>query len=684
MKGSSNLPGASPAKATRAVPIGMALCLLFPALLFSQAKPPMKWGEVPRADLEMKEFPDDTDAAAVILGDFGEIYFDGFFEMVFTRHRRIKILSEAGYEWASHTIEYLAKQRQQQVTDLEGQTIKLAAGGSVRVDKLDKKAIFDEAATGDWRRLRFTLPALEPGAVVEYRYTVRSKGASNYLRDWAFQTSEPVRWSEFRAAIPSVLRYVIVKENVPALAIEEATIDSWPLNLFGHEYSKTYRMEIVHQRWVMQNVPALRDEPFTTTPDDYRAQINFQLAEFDWPWQQPEKIMQTWEKLAEDLMDASGFGGQIKRRGDWCKQAEVLAAGLGDPEQKMRAIYDYVRATMKWDGDRGIFAGDLGKAFQARRGSGPEIALMLTSMMRCAGLEAHPVLISTRDNGRIIQAYSLLRQFNAVLAYVKVGEREHLLDATDPLRPCGMLPVAALTDVGWLVEKKAPRWLDITKRESSNTQTTVSAMLAADGTITGWHQTSAGGYAALFDRRTLRDKKEDEYIREGMLKSLMGAKLDSFRISNKDSTDLPLITRTFFSTSDHAQVANENIYLNPILLGRREENPFKQPERTFPVDFAYASSQTYTLNLALPEGYAAAELPRNVLLSLPNDGGQFRRLAQVEENRLQLMSQLVIRQPRFAPEEYKALREFYDRIVAAHAEQVVLKRSTTTATTGKP
>jgi hypothetical protein len=62
---------------------------------------------------------DDTNATAVILGDCGEIYFDRFFETVFTRHRRIKILSEAGYEWGSHVIHYFAKERAQWVTDRE-------------------------------------------------------------------------------------------------------------------------------------------------------------------------------------------------------------------------------------------------------------------------------------------------------------------------------------------------------------------------------------------------------------------------------------------------------------------------------------------------------------------------------------------------------------------------------------
>ncbi len=679
----SDCPQASRSKMSRAVPFGLVISLLFPILLFSQPKP-MKWGEVPRADLEMKEFPDDTNATAVILGDYGEVYFDRFFEMVFTRHRRIKILSEAGYEWGSHAIGYFAKERQQRVTDVEGQTFSLAADGSIRIDKLDKKAMFDEDVNGESRRLRFTLSALTRGAVVEYRYTVTSKSASAYLNDWAFQASEPTRWSEFRAAIPSVMRFVMVKQNMPAMAMEEFTTEGWPPTLFGYEHSQFHRMEITRRRWAMQNVPALRDEPFTTTLDDYRAQINFQLAEFDWPWQRPEKIMNTWEKVAEELMDSPGFGGQLGRNGEWRKQAETLSAGLMEPEQKLRAIYDYVRATMKWDGSRGIFAGDLGKAFQARRGNGAEIALMLTSMLRAAGLEAHPALISTRDHGKIIPLYPLLRQFNAVLTCVQAGEQEYLLDATDPLRPVSLLPVAALTEVGWLVDKKNPRWVEIASHESFNTHATVSATLAPNGAISGWLQANAGGYNALFNRRALQDKKEDEYIREGWLKSLAGTKLDSFRIGNKDSIHAPLTIQAFFSASEHAQVAGDKIYLNPILWGRREENPFMQPERTFPVDFGYATQQSYTLNLTLPEGCVALELPQNISLSLPNDGGQFRRLAQVEGNHLQLVSQMMIRKPRFAPEEYQALREFYDRLVAAQAETIVLKCETATNTAKKP
>ncbi len=655
---------------------GLMIFLLPAAFLFAQDKP-MKWGDVPRADLEMTSFPADSNAAAIILCDYGEVEFTGSdFEMVYKRHRRIKILSEAGYKWGNYALQYYAKEDRQRVRDIEGQTIKLAADGSVQREKLDKKSIFDENVDGEWRRIRFTLPNLSPGAVVEYRFTVRSQNGT-FLHEWEFQTGEPTRWSEFRAEIPQILHYVMIRPTNIAFAIDESSTHPIPpatLNL-------SYTLKVLSKRWAMRDMPALREEPFMTTPDDYRAKLRFQLSKVVWPGELPVEIMNTWEKLAEDLISYENFGGQIERHGVLRRQAETLVAGMSNPEEKLRVIYDYVRTTMNWNGEYGLYTDvDLDKAFQARRAGGPEIALMLTGMLRAAGLEAHPVLLSTRDNGKPIDIYSILSQFNHVLTYAKIGAREYLLDATDQFCPHTLLPAHALNEKGWLVDKKNPRWINIATTGISSNQTMVSAKLAPDGALAGKFESSDAGYSGLHDRRTLRDKKEDEYIRDSWLSDLTGARLDSFKISFKDSTHKPLSTEAYFSSSDYAQVAGDKIYFNPVFFGRYDENPFKLPERNFPVDFTYGRKLHYTLNLALPDGYVVQELPGNITLNLPGDGGQFRRLAQVEGNALQFTSQITIRKPRFDPLEYKALREFYDRIVAAHAEQVVLKRATTSAT----
>lgn len=652
------------------------ICVLSAVLapmLFAQNKP-MKWGEAPRPELEMKTFPADSNASAVVLYDYGEVSFDDAFNMVFSRHRRIKILREAGYDWGEVSIGYYAKDRAQWLDNVEGQTLTLV-NGAVRKDKLDKKSLFNEDVDGEYRRARFTLPNLAPGAVIEYRYEVHSKSAF-YLHDWEFQTGEPTLLSEFRAAIPSVLQYVTVRQGLLSLDVNEMIEEPWPPTLYGHGTARTYNLKVNAHRWVKRNLPALRKESFITTLDDYRAKLNFQLARVVWPEAPPREYLTTWEKLAEDLMTEQKFGEQIDAHKVLREQAQALTANLTDPEQKLRVIYDYVRTTMTWNDKRGVYADEpLDKIYQARKGDGPGIALMLTGMLRAAGLEAHPLLISTRENGKVIELYPLLSQFNHVLTHVKIGAKEHVLDATDPVRPYNMLPVAALNQVGWLVEKKKPRWVNIAASNIFQNQTVVFAELSSEGAITGRFESLDAGYSGLFDRRTLREgKKEEDYIQDGWLKQLTGAQLDSFEILQRDSITAPLVTKASFSSADHAQVTGDNLYFMPMLFARREENPFKRPEREFPVDFAYSRKTSYTANFKLPPGYVVQDLPRNLVLEVPGEGVQFRRSCIVEGNMLQFMTQTHIRKVRFEPQEYKALRELFDRIVAAHSEQVVLKR----------
>ncbi len=636
---------------------------------------PMKWGEVPPADLEMKTFPADTNATAVILCDYGKYSFDDNLDLVFSRHRRIKILSEAGYEWGNMSIAYYAKDKTQWLTEVEGQTISRAANGAVRKDKLDKKSIFNEDVDGASRRTRFTLPGLAPGAIIEYRYQVHSKYAV-YLEGWEFQSDEPTVWSEFRAEIPSVLHYVIVQQELPSFDVKESLTLNWPPMMANFQTARVHNLKLMAHRWVKRNLPALREESHMTTAEDYRAKMRFQLARIKWPETQPQEFMNSWEKLAEQLMANEYFGEQLGRHKALREQAEKLVAGITDPEQKLRTIYDYVRTTMAWNDRRGIYPDEpLDKLFQARRGDGAGIAFILTDMLRAAGLEAHPLLISTRDHGRVVELYPLLTQFNQMLTHAKIGAKEYLLDATDPLRPYNMLPVPALNHVGWLVEKKNPRWVNVVTPGAFHHQTSVFAALSSEGVINGRFESLDAGYSGLFNRRELHEgKKDEDYIQDGWLKQLTGAQLDSSEITQRDSVEAPLLTKAHFTSADHAQVSGDNIYFMPMLFARREENPFKRPERTFPVDFAYPRKLLYTMTLELPEGYLVQETPRNLVLDLPGEGAQFRRMCQVEGNTLQFTTQTHIRKARFDPREYKTLREFFDRIVAAHAEQVVLKR----------
>ena len=646
----------------RLLSLGLLLSLTTTLSLYAQSES-IKWGKIPQAQLAMKDFPADTNATAVILSDVGRVSFRRGYEIVFERHRRIKILSEAAYDdWGTHKIIYRAEDRTQRVRGIKGQTFTTGPDGSVKRHKMRKDAIFTEDLDGEYERIRFTLPALEPGAIVEYRYQIMSKYPT-FLESWAFQYSEPTLWSEYQAEIPDALRYVMVTIGMDFDVKESERMVGPSGSGMAH-------------RWAMQDVEALREEPFMTTPNDYRAQIRFQLSSY-YEAGHTTQFMQTWDVVAKELMDRNDFGRRLDKGRAVRRQVETITAGLTDPEAKMRAIYDYLRTTIEWDGRVGFLMDqELGDVLKKKKGSSPEIALLQVAMMREAGLEAHPVLISTRDYGTVLELYPLLTQFNDVLTYVEAGGKTYLLDACDPLRPYSLLPTSALNGKGWLVREGRAEWIPIEASGRYKQLSSITAELDATGSLKGALDASATQYSALIQRAALKDAADEEtFVRETLLDNLDGVEIATYELKNADDVDKLFDAEVEFELPVYAQAAGDFIYLNPVLLGRQGENPLRLPNRTFPVDLAYPRDLSYTMELKLPDGFEVQEVPENKLVRLSSGGGKFSRFFQVEDGVLQMRMRFTLAKSRFDPRHYRELRAFFDEVIAAEQEQVVLKRT---------
>ena len=158
---------------------------------------PIKWGEIPRADLEMKSCPEDSNASAIFLCDYGESYFGDELEIIYTRYVRVKILTTKGYEKGTVVARLHTGDGLEKLTDIEGITYNLNDKGNIESTELRSKDIYKDEASENVTRYRFTMPALAPGSVFELRYTIKAAPFYwSFMRCWTFQLDEPVRWSE--------------------------------------------------------------------------------------------------------------------------------------------------------------------------------------------------------------------------------------------------------------------------------------------------------------------------------------------------------------------------------------------------------------------------------------------------------------------------------------------------------
>lgn len=558
----------------------------------------------------------------------------------------------------------------QDIDDIEGQTLTLGADGSVQHQELRGDDIFTEEAGEVWKTSKFTLPALSPGCVIEYRYTIRSTNPQ-YLSDWSFQNDEPTLWSEYEIKTPNVFSYAYVSQGYHKYSLQTSEQVKEPFQ----GPAGTQIVDVSHSHWVMENLPALREEPFITTLDDYRDRVSFQLSGVNWPGEMPRQFLQSWAKVAEELWDHPGFGSQLSGSGSIRKAAESVLAGVTDPMKRMEALYDYVRTTIQWNERRDVVCRtSLDEVLEKKTGNSGDINLLLTAMLREAGIPAAPVLLSTRGNGKVVDIYPLLSQFNTVICQATVGGKSVLLDATERTRPWNLLPYADLNHRGYLVNDGKFSWVEVEPTATRNSLAFADISVDSTGAVAGKVQMKFSDYAAVGQRSDLASGKREEFVKGLMKSASLGVAVDSFSITNADSVMLPLVVEAIISSPNYAQALNDFIYVNPMTVSRSMENPFKRPDRLFPVDYAYQRSFNYRLNLKLPPGYVLKEYPKDMTMQLPMNGGVYQRSSQLAENVYMLSVKFNLTQISFPAKLYYSLREFYERIVALESEQLVLER----------
>lgn len=646
------------------------------------------WDDVSKEELKMEVYPSDSSASAVVLFDKAEVDLNRNLEYVMERHVRIKILREEGYNWAEAEITYNDAQ-DQDVSRIRGHTFVINNNGKVEKHKLDNSSIFEEEISKDYRRIKFTLPALTPGAVVEYKYR-KHIGSPYLLPDWEFQKSIPVAWSEYQVKVPDWFFYNKMFVGSHPLHIQDSERyndrmrfsvkrRSEFLNL-KTSYANAY-LEINGQinRWVMKDLPAVKKLPYMTSVDDYKSKLWIQLTEIRIPQQHPRYFLKSWADVVEEVQKLSSFGEQLKSDSEYLALVNEITSGLSDSTGKMQAIYSYIIESMVWDGIHSPYTdNDLPEVLTAKKGNSAELNLLLVQLLREAGLEAQPILLSTRDHGKVVEYFAIANQFNHVIAKVDIGGEHFLLDATSDNDSVNILPVQDLNGNGLLVSDENAEWIELKPGIETKSKVTFNVRLNNEGNIDGEVYVSSKGYDAAEESTKLKELSENEYINKIFSNHFKSGAIDSFQVSPK-LQETGALDYTLFLENVRPNVIQESgdlLYLNPMMFLREEENPFPQPERTIPVEFPYLFEKEYIANIVVPEGYIIDEVPAPKISSIPGGAVEIRRLTQVTQNRITIMSKLSIKRKTFKPEEYKFLREFYSHAVDFHNEQIVLRSET--------
>tara|TARA_R110001583_G_scaffold47611_3_gene149083 strand:+ start:5444 stop:7417 length:1974 start_codon:yes stop_codon:yes gene_type:complete len=634
----------------------------------SAEKDPIKYGKVSMEEMEMKSYLPDTTASAVILCDYGitDIPYTSSngFEMTFKRVIRIKILKKDGLKQANFDIP-LYKERDN-LTSLKATSYNIENDKIVK-SKLKSDGKFIEQTSKYIQTYKLTLPNVKVGSVIEYSYSIRSNYFFN-LRTWYFQKSIPVKWSEYRVHIPEFFHYKQLSKGYLNFDVsdKEYGIDHFP-------NKDSYSIEKF--RWAISEAPAFKKEPYMTTSKNFLAAVEFELGSIQQYKGAFKNYTATWEKINKDLIQHQYFGFQLKG-GNFLKDvvAKINTEAKNDVD-KMNMAFNFIKGHMKWNEYNAKYVNtSLRAAFKEKKGNVADINLMLVLLLRKLELKADPVILSTRSNGMIFPTQPNLSKFNYVVGLVKVNDHEMLLDATEPLCSCKMLPFRCMNGEGRLVSASGTRWINLNSKMPYKHLTNSKLTLNEEGELTGEIVDSHIGYAALNLRKKYEDKTSDD-IKTDLEESNQGLTLEEFEIINQNDIEKTLQTKSEVEITDKVEDTGDLIYLNPMLYEQTTKNPFTLEERKYPVDYGHSYDEIYSLEITIPEGYSLESKPENCRIALPNKAGSYIYSIQLMNGKIILMSRIKITKPLFAYYEYPYLKEFYKHIVAKQAEMIVIKRN---------
>ena len=584
-------------------------------------------------------------------------------QLRFAHTTRIKILTSAGLDWG--TVEVRLAQdpgnRTERLTDVRGFTYNLVQG-KVQRQALDASNIFSNKVSEFTAVAKFALPNVRAGSVIEFSYSVLSDYVF-YFHDWQFQRSIPTRWSEYRADIPHQFFYKIFLQSKQPLAVDEKR------GLDGLT---------PHYRWAMRDVPALRPEPYMTTPADYVDELTFELARY-----RGTDVAQSWDKIDELLLRDPNLGQLLDQNNYLKPDLDRALAGLpaDDAAARAAAVRALVLQAVRCTGERRLRASrPLRTTWQdTHRGTVADVNFLLIAALREAGLAANPVLLSTRDHGQVRTAIPLLSQFNYVAAHVPLPDGTDLvLDATDPTLPYDLLPAACLNQRARLVTSRpaTSRWLDVRPRHRALHLQQVQLRLSPTGSYAGQVHAEYAGYAAAEARTDLLRLGEAKFAGQ-LAREHPALTLSAFSLANADTPDKSLgVNYECQSAEAEADGPRSPIYFSPLRLFGLARNPLRREQRTFPVDFGYAQEDILVLTLTLPEGYALAEVPKAQVLNLPDGGGRYLCSTTATGRTVQLTSRLTLAKPVYSVAEYAGLRQLYDLVLSKQAEKLIIRKNT--------
>lgn len=626
-----------------------------------------KYGKIASDELTMTSYAPEPDAEAVFIYDDTDIHyvFGQSIQLECYRSVKIKVLKDEGVRWGDVAIDcYHRLMSKETVSRLSAAAYNLVDGKTVKT-QLGKQNIFEETIDENTKRLKFSIPDVKAGTVIEYRYTFTSDFIGS-IPDVDIQHSIPVVRSTAQVSIPEYFTHHIRTKGYLSLPVETSFDNGVVVGNYASGYTVT------KYTCSLDEVPSLRKEPYVWHLDDFRAGLQFELNGLSIPGSIYKSFTQSWSDVYESLKQ-SEFGRYANMRNPFKDEVAGIVARNAGERERLHAILKLVQSRITWDETYRLKPqSSPHTAVDKGRGDSGSINFILAAALRDAGFRPEIILLNPRSAGRLPLTHATDRIRTFVLRVALSGGETVYLDATDRHSDVNVLPPQLLVDRARLysAENGYEGWVNLSAPAQSVVLSQINARLTDEG-ILECTETDIETNQAAYDLscRYSRSENHDTFVQEYEKKA--GITISELTVDGLDTAKARMKT-TFTKAVDGG---GEFLYVCPTIVPFIEKNPFTSSKRRLPVEFSYPHRCRIIVTLMLPDGCTVEELPDSKRMTACNEGIAVTLQTQQQGAMVRCLFDFSLSRVLFSAEEHTDLSAFYGFLSDLCNSRIILKKS---------
>jgi Domain of Unknown Function with PDB structure (DUF3857)/Transglutaminase-like superfamily len=580
-----------------------------------------------------------------------------------TSYARIKILTEEGRRFADVEIPF--DKATENVHAIQARTIH-ADGSIVNFNgTVYEKPIIQARGVKLLAKI-FTMPDVQVGSIIEYRYRQSFESGYVFNSHWILSQDLFTRNAKF-----SLNPYREIGMRY-----------SWPVGLPPDTAPPKEEHGKIHLE--THNVPAFVTEEYMPPENElkYRVDFIYSADTFAGSEKEPKVFWKKYGKkahgLVEDFVD--------KRRAMAEAVAQIVEPG-DSPEVKLRKIYERVqrlrnisferkKSEQELERENLKYAKSAEDVWKRGYGDGNQIAWLFLALVRAAGIQADPVIVSTRDVQFFNPGIMNPNDLNSNVVVVALDGSEIYLDPGIPFAPFGVLPWSETAVGGLRLDKEGGAWITtpLPDPKDSRIERKARLKLTPSGTLEGTLTVTYTGQEALW--RRLEEHGEDDTDRKQFLESQIKADIPcgtEVELSNRpdwDSASQTMIAEYDLKIPGWASAAGQRALLPVGLFGAQDKRSFQHMARIHPLYFSFPHQSADDVSIELPANWQVGSMPKprdvdhkGVIYSISTEGKNGSLLV----NRAVTINMTLVN-----IKYYPTIQDFFQTVRAGDEEQVIL------------